>query len=68
MHKHTLVDEEGFEGQFVATPFFDDSAVVAYGADPATVLRLAKARGVDDPVIIYVPDKEDEMGGVGGGS
>ncbi len=42
----------------MATLKFNDYNVIASGKDIAAVLRAAKAKGIDKPVIFYVPEKD----------
>lgn len=58
MCKHALVNAEGLEGQYVATPSFSDNTVIAHGPDPAGVIAQSHKQGVDDPVVVYVPEKD----------
>jgi hypothetical protein len=52
-----LKDGGKYAGKYVATRTFDDSEVVSSGDDPRKVKDEASKKGVDDPVIFYVPKK-----------
>jgi hypothetical protein len=50
-----LIDEDDlskYKDKFVALYSFG-GRVAAYGDDPANVIREAKAKGVEDPVLFY---------------
>lgn len=50
-------DSEKFGGKFVATRSFENKKVLSHGTDPAKVFNEAKEKGVKDPVVFYVPQK-----------
>jgi hypothetical protein len=50
-------DSEKFGGKFVATRSFKNKKVVSHGTDPTKVFNEAKEKGVRDPVVFYVPQK-----------
>ena len=59
MNKHVLVqDSESYSGQYVATKSFTDKEVVSHGNDPVQVSGEAKEKGIDDPVVFYIPNKD----------
>ena len=59
METCTLVqDGEKYGGQYVATRSFQDKEVISFGTDPLKVFEEAKRRGIEDPVIFYVPRKD----------
>ncbi len=59
MNQHVLVkDSETYSGQFVATKSFVDKEVICYGNDPVKVSAQAKQKGIDDPVVFYIPQKD----------
>ena len=53
-----LVSDKRYEGKYVALVFQPESTVVAYGDDPAEVLKEARAAGFPDPVITFVPESD----------
>ncbi|MBE9503685.1 MAG: hypothetical protein IME96_05870 [Proteobacteria bacterium] len=53
-----IKDSEKYGGQYVATRSFKDKEVVCSGSDPAKVSNEAKNKGIDEPVVFYVPDKD----------
>ena len=55
MAEHVLVTEDKYDGQYVALRSFADNEVVAAGDDPVEVMKSARAGGVDDPVLFFVP-------------
>jgi len=56
MQPQVLVnDSEKYGGQYVATRSFDDRDVISYGSDPAAVVDDAVKKGVEHPVVVYIP-------------
>jgi hypothetical protein len=53
-----LLNTDAYEGQYVALRSFEDRVVVGAGHDPATALGEAKKNGVDEPVLLYVEEKD----------
>jgi hypothetical protein len=51
-------DGEKYGGQYVAIKSFTDKNVVSHGNDPVKVSNEAKEKGIDEPVIFYVPEKD----------
>lgn len=51
-------DAEKYSGQYVATKSFTDKEVVTSGSDPVQVIKDAKSKGADDPVVFFVPEKD----------
>lgn len=49
---------EKYGGQYVATRSFKDSTVVAHGTDFIRVHSQAKEKGIENPVVFYVPQKD----------
>ncbi len=47
-----------YSGKYVTTRSFKSKEVLTSGKDPTKVLERAKAKGVKDPVIFYVPKKD----------
>ncbi|MGR3318658.1 MAG: DUF5678 domain-containing protein [Candidatus Anammoxibacter sp.] len=59
MNQHVLVqDSELYSGQYVATKSFTDKEVVSHGSDPVQVSSEAKEKGIDEPVVFYIPPKD----------
>jgi len=52
-----LVKTNKYNGKYVAIKSLNDSKVVGSGKDPKTALRRAAAKGFDDPVLVYIPEK-----------
>jgi hypothetical protein len=57
MPTQVLVRDEKYRGQYVALKSFDDNTVVGSGKTPLSALKKARASGVQDPVIVFVPPK-----------
>lgn len=51
-------DYEKYSGKYVAKRSFKDLAVVSSGADPQEGMKEAKEKGIADPVVFYVPEKD----------
>ncbi len=47
-----------YGGKYVAKKSFVDKKVISYGNDPVEVSKEAKKKGVNKPVIFYVPEKD----------
>ena len=59
MDANVLINESGaFEGQYVATRSFKDKEVISSGSDPVKVCNEAREKGVSDPVVFFVPQKD----------
>jgi len=58
MKAQVLVEDEKYEGRYVALKSFRDNAVVASGKTPLSALKKARAAGVQNPVVILVPRKD----------
>ncbi len=52
-----LKDGDKYGGMYVATKAFGDTEVVSSGDNPVKVKEEASKKGIDDPVIFYVPKK-----------
>lgn len=58
MEADVLVNNgEQYGGKYVALKSFDDKDVVSWGENPLYVYNEAKDKGVEDPVVFYVPEK-----------
>ncbi len=54
--KNKLVQkQEQYEGLYVTTKSFASKKVMTSGKNPIDVINRAKAMGVEEPVIIYIP-------------
>jgi hypothetical protein len=53
-----LKEVEKYAGKYVAKKTFRDEDAITAGDDPVNVYNDAKKKGVDDPVIFYVPKKD----------
>ena len=47
--------ESKYEGRYVAMESFAKSKVISYGKNPAAVVNKARGKGIDSPVVIFVP-------------
>lgn len=53
-----LKNSEQYTGKYVALDSYRDKTVVSSGGDPALVFKMAKDKGVKDPIIFFVPERE----------
>lgn len=53
-----LLSDKKYEGKFVALCSPSDTTVIAYGDDPCKVSRISAKRGVEEPVIFFVPEAD----------
>ena len=53
----TLISSRKYSGKHVAVESFNSSRVIASGNDPAKVLILARAKGYNNAVLLFVPSK-----------
>lgn len=59
MDLHILLkDSEKYSGQYVATRSFVDKEVISHGIDPIEVFKEAEGKGISEPVVFYVPEKD----------
>ncbi len=49
-------DAPKYHGKYVAFVSFDNRTVVAHGKNPWRVIKKARRRGIENPVIYRVPD------------
>lgn len=56
--ENLLVNTNEYNGRYVALKSFDDHRVVGVGDDPESALKDARAKGVEDPVLVYIPDPD----------
>ena len=54
-------NSEKFGGMFVALKSFMEKDVTSFGKDPLSVYKDAKNKGIDDPVIFYIPEEDEVM-------
>lgn len=57
MHKNTLVAGKRYRGLYVALKSFHENTVIASGKEPAGVVKRAHLKGIENPVLVYVPEK-----------
>lgn len=53
-----LVPDKKMLGRFVALRSFSDNTVVASGKDVGRVIHVAKTKGVESPVVMFIPPKK----------
>ena len=53
-NNRVLLTQEKYQGKYVAFGV-DDKRIVAFGSDPGIVISRARAQGVEDPAIVFVP-------------
>jgi len=54
----TLIATDEFNGRYVAMKGFDDNTIVWVGDNPASALKEAEAKGVRNPVLLYIPEED----------
>ena len=52
-----LLKNAKYEGRYVAIRDFDDAVVIADGKNPDEAYNKASKKGVNNPVVFYVPVK-----------
>lgn len=52
-----IKDAEQYSGQYVAVKSFSDRDVVSFGPEPVKVVESAKQKGIDEPVLLFIPEK-----------
>ncbi|MBM4038084.1 MAG: hypothetical protein FJ290_06175 [Planctomycetes bacterium] len=55
MKPRVLVKDEKYCGRYVALRSFDDNTVVGSGKTPLATVSEARAAGVREPVLMFVP-------------
>ncbi|MBW2648645.1 MAG: hypothetical protein JRC53_02335 [Deltaproteobacteria bacterium] len=50
-----------YSGNYVATRSFADKDVLVAGKDPMKVFKKSKGLGVEEPVIVYIPRKDEVL-------
>ena len=53
-----LVKSDKYNGQYVAMISLEDSTIVGFGNTPEKALNEAKKKGIQNPFLLYVPDKD----------
>ena len=53
-----LISTDEFNGRYVAMKSFEDNTIVGVGDDPENALKEAERKGVKNPVLLYVPEKD----------
>ena len=56
--EQVLLNTERYNGRYVAFKSFEDHTVVGVGDGPESALNDALSKGFDNPVLLYVPEKE----------
>ncbi len=56
--EQTLLQTDRYNGRWVAMKSFENHTVVGVGDDPEAALHDARAHGHENPVILYIPEKE----------
>jgi len=60
MTKSILEQNVGYEGKYVATCSPDSQKVVSSADTPIAAINQAKEAGCKDPVLVYVPTKDEQ--------
>jgi len=53
-----LVTSDKFNGRYVAMKSFEDNTIVGVGDDPDSALKEAEAKGIRNPVLLYIPEQD----------
>lgn len=56
--KKILINTNKFNGQYVAIENIDNNKIVGNGNSPEEAIKTANKKGIKNPFIIYIPDKE----------
>ena len=54
-------NEKRYSGKYVAMRSLKNKKVIAWGTDPLKVYEQAKKLGVREPVLLYVPEKDEVL-------
>ena len=57
LNKRILVENKKYAGKFVAMKSFTNRTIISSGTTPREVIKRAKEKGVKNPLIHYVPEK-----------
>ena len=60
-HKPLIEANDAFEGMYVTTCDSSSQTVVSSSSSPVDAYNKAKEEGCDDPVLIYIPTKEEKI-------
>ncbi|MEW6667249.1 MAG: DUF5678 domain-containing protein [Thermodesulfobacteriota bacterium] len=58
MENVLIKNSEKYSGLYVTTRSFRSKTVVTYGKDPVKTYKEAQKKGVKDPVLFFVPEKD----------
>jgi NADPH-dependent glutamate synthase beta subunit-like oxidoreductase len=53
-----LVNSDKYNGQYVAMKSVDDNTIVGAGKTPNEALEEARKKGIQNPLLLYVPDRD----------
>ncbi len=53
-----LVNSDKYNGQYVAMKSIDDNTIVGSGETPSEALEEARTKGIQNPFLLYVPDRD----------
>jgi hypothetical protein len=53
-----LVNSDKYNGQYVAIKSAEDNTIISSGNTPEEALNKAKEKGIINPFLLYVPDKD----------
>ena len=57
-NQNTLLKSNRYVGKYVAIKSFSDKTVVGTGKSPKTAIEKAVKKGVQNPIIFFVPKKD----------
>lgn len=55
MEDNVLIHDEKYEGKYVAIMPFTKDVVITSGSTSIQVLEEAQKKGIENPVIVYIP-------------
>lgn len=53
-----LVNSTKYDGKYIAIISTDDPTLVGSGSTPLDALNEARKKGINNPFLLYVPDKD----------
>lgn len=53
-----LVNSNKYDGQYVAIISAEDNTIVGSGNTPEEALNEANKKGIQNPFLVYIPDKD----------
>ena len=56
--ENILLTTDHFDGCYVILRSFQDKTIIASGQNPSDLFEKAKKMGVENPAIIYVPERD----------